>query len=167
LSDGSAGSAGERDVLLTGSMAALAFDTFGQGLLKLRAGSSVVVPCGNLGVCVVAEHALVGNYASRTWIVRPVEARGHSPVAALLRIPSHGKLLQSIVAGEMKVGATVVAGAHDIVDLFLVYVGLLAIEVLLPATLVVFAVSLEHQEVTVRTFMVEWPAERFHYIGRL
>ena len=114
---------------------------------------------GIFGISVVAEHALVVHGANRARKVRLIVPWAHVPIAALFGIPAQGQDLKRAAACEMKIGERMISRADDEIDLFLVDIGLFAVESDLPAPLIVLAVARDHGEVTVRCLVMEWLSE--------
>jgi hypothetical protein len=56
-------------------------------------------------------------------------------------------LLQRIPAGQVKIGARMIARSHDEIHRLLIDIGFPAVEPRLPAPLVIFAVPLDHRKV--------------------
>src|SRR6202012_2102313 len=97
----------------------------------------------------------------RAWVLLAIEARRHRPVPALFRIPAERQFLKSPAFREVQIAPAMIAGADHIIDSLLVDVRLLAIETLLPAPLIILAVTLDHFEICVRRCMVKRLAKAF------
>ncbi len=138
-----------------GTVAPLAIDAFGERSGIYGLGKGLFMSGRDCGIGVVAEHAVVGDGAAEVVVIRTVVAGVHGPVAALLGVPGQGQLDQRIGGGTVQIRARVIAGPHDVVDLLLHHVDLLAGGIELVATLKVLPVALEHGEVAVRRLMVE------------
>jgi len=143
------------DVVLAGSVAALATDAVGEGQQVDRFGAWFFVSFGDFGVGVVAEEALVVDGAFGAGIIGAVEAGEHVPGAAVFGVPAEGELLEAAARIEVEISAAVVAGAEDVVGGFLFDVGFAAVVIELPAALVGFAIALDHGEVAVRGGVIE------------
>src|SRR5215831_1897108 len=91
------------------TVAALAIDPFWQPARIDRAALPFGRARVDLRITVVTEHATVIDLAAEALVSGPVVTGAHSPVAAILRIPGHGKLHQFIVRGAMQVTARMIA----------------------------------------------------------
>ena len=80
----------------------------------------------DVGIGVVAEHALATHPPQEAEVVGAVEARRHAP-ALILGVPGDGKLVELPPGGAEEIGARGVAGAQDPVDLLLDDVDRLAV----------------------------------------
>ena len=100
------------EVVATGAMAALAIDALGE--LSVEHGFDAGGRVGGVGV--VAEHTVGADFAPGGR-VRCIEARVEGPGAAGLGIPGEGEFSEGAAGGAVEVGADVVAGAHDEIDL--------------------------------------------------
>ena len=152
-------------VTAAGTVAPLTIDAFRERSGIHGLGERLLVTRRNRGIRVVAEHAIVRDGAAEAVVIRTVVARVHRPVAALLGVPGQRQFDQRIAGGSMQVRARVIAGAHDVVDLLLHHVDLLAAGIELVAALIIFPVALKHREVAVRRLMVEGVlvGEIFHH----
>ncbi len=100
---------GAAHVLAARPVAALAAEALGEPL-RVDLGRSIgVAPGRDLGVAVVAEHALPAHPPEHSLVVRPVVPRGHPP-APLLGIPGDGELVEFALRRPIEIGAGVVAG---------------------------------------------------------
>src|SRR5262245_54814587 len=93
-----------RSCNVTGARAvtALAVDALRKIARKNRFASRRVVSFRNLGVCIVAKDALVGNQPARRGM-QGIESGTHGPVAALFRIPGERHLDQRSARRAMQV----------------------------------------------------------------
>jgi hypothetical protein len=134
------------DVLRAGAMAAFAIDAFGQlrGEEWFHAGQILSWSDGRIGV--VAEHAVVGDSAAGVGVGGVVKSGTHCPIAAVGGIPGDGQFDESVFGGAMDITAGMIAGAHDIVNLKLLYVGL--------ATLIADLVSAKEEGVTAADHLI-------------
>lgn len=147
---GGVGGGGEVGVGCAGAVAALAVDAFGEGVEVYGFGEGLLAGGRDGRVSVVTEHAVVGDGAAEAIVERAIVAGIHGEVAAILGVPAEGELDEGAGGGAVKVGAGVVAGAHDEVDLLFEQVDAAALGVELIAELEVVAAALEHFEVAFR-----------------
>ena len=144
---GGGAGAGEFDVAETGAVAALTVDAVGEGIEVDGFGEGLFVAGRNARVAVVAVHAVVGDRAAEAFVVGSVVAGIHGPVAALVGVPAEGELDEGVAGRTVEVGAGVMAGAEDEVDLLFDLVGGAAVGAELVAALEELAAALEHGEV--------------------
>ena len=86
------------DMPTSRAMTPLAIDAFRKRPRINGFGERLLVSGRNSRIGVVAEHAIVGDRAAETVMVRPIVARVHRPVAALLGVPSQRQFDQRIGA---------------------------------------------------------------------
>src|SRR6185437_8938134 len=103
------------DVRCAGTVATLAIDTHRQRIVHRFSGEIAMRRWWNLRIRVVAEHALVGNYAASHW-GSIVEAGIHGELAAPLRVPCHRQFDERAVLFSVMVGAHMETRAHHVVD---------------------------------------------------
>ena len=92
----------------------------------------------------MAEDALRTHGAVHVGLVGLVEPRAHVPGSAFLHVPVDRQLHQPSLRSPVQVGAGMVSGADNIVDLFLPNVGFLAVEPDYRAAYIKFPVALGH-----------------------
>src|ERR1700691_4756234 len=126
-------------------MTALALDSLGQRQRVDRLGARIVMPGGDRGITVVAEHALVTDFSGGGRIA-VVEARIQRPVAAVFGIPGERKFDQRVADIAMQITADMIARSHDVIDLPFRGVFLLTAVSDLPDSLVVGSVLRDRLE---------------------
>src|SRR5258705_8915572 len=124
------------DMGAPGAMAALAIDAIGDRSAKNRRRSGSIGTLFNLGITVVAEHALIGDLAAKILLIGAVVTRIHGPVALFFGVPADWQLTEPTVGTLVQIGARVVSGPDNEVDLFLNHVGLFAVETNLVTALI-------------------------------
>lgn len=103
------------DVARAGAVATLTVDALREVTSEDGFCAGVVVTGRNRGVRVVAEHAVVPDFASERRVTA-VEAGVECPLAAGLGVPGEREFDEGSASAAVKVGTDMVAGAHDEVD---------------------------------------------------
>ena len=148
------------DVSLTGTVAALAVDSFGSAPVNTGPLPSSVT---SARVSVVTRHAVLIDQPAEVLMHGFVIAGAHSPIAgsrARLRsllspVPAHRHLEQSSVSIAVQKCLCVVARADHVMGFDLEGVRLCAIEADLVTPLIKPAVALQHRVMPVRCFVVQ------------
>src|SRR5579871_1308614 len=148
-------SSGGFHMILSGAVASLAIDCLWERLDIPGLRCRLLTPLRDAWIGVMAEHALVMNHACGALVVGSVVTRIHPPIAAFFGVPAKRQLLQRAPAGEVQVGAGMIAGTDNEIDLFLFDVGFPSIEADLPATLEVFPSADQDVEIGVRYRVIE------------
>src|ERR1700733_9337232 len=118
--------------------------------LRNRVGEKRKTRVAALGItalqrqAIVAQQALAGDGATKVLLVRSIITRAHRPITGVLYVPGDRQFDQPAIGAAVQIAAGVVAGANDVVDLFLGNVCLLAVEALLRPALIKPAVVLHH-----------------------
>src|SRR5436309_11514455 len=74
-------------------------------------GKRLFLPFGNLWIAVMAKHAIVGDFAAKPLMVRPIIARVHRPMAALVRIPAQRQFNEGVARRPVQESPRVIAGS--------------------------------------------------------
>src|ERR1700761_5450144 len=125
---------GSANVCRAWTVTALALNAQRQSVVDRLRGKISMQRRRNLGIGVVAEHALIRDDAARhrSGII---EARIHAELAAIFRIPRHRQLDERAVLFTVQIGAGVIAGPHYVVDRELLDIVVTTVKALLPAAL--------------------------------
>src|ERR1041385_3627761 len=138
-----------------GAVAALAIDPFGQRIPIYGFGKRLSVARRNAGISVMAEHAVVADFAPEAIVIGPVVSGVHGPGAAFFGVPGERQFDEGVAGGAVEISARVIAGTHHVVDLLLHDVDLAAGGIELMAALIIFAIAAQHGEVAAGSVMVE------------
>jgi len=127
------------------TMAALAINPFRQAIAKNEFAVGCFM-CGDLRIAIVAEHAVIADFAAR---VRRggIVARIHGEMAALFRVPGEWQFDQRAARRAMQISAHPAARAHDVIDAQLFHVLFPALVPELPSALIKLAVAHQHRVV--------------------
>ncbi len=132
-------------MILARTMAALTIDAFRQSAFEDGLTSRIVVPCGDRGISVVTEHAVIADPPTSRWMAG-VETGVECIHAAFFGIPGQRELDECISGCAMKIGPDVVARAHDVVDFLLPNAFFGPLETNLPSALIVACLFLDDLE---------------------
>ncbi len=101
-------------MVLTGSMAPLAVDSFRQ--VSWKDCRSLQAIGFDRRIAVVAKHASIRDGSTKTGVVWPVVTGAHGPVAAIFTVPGDRKLHQLFRLCSADIAAGMISGTEPVVD---------------------------------------------------
>jgi hypothetical protein len=105
------------NVSFSGTVTALAIDSFRHPIRKERGSFPVVGSRLELRIAIMAEHTFIRNFAAESGMIGSVICRTHCPETPLFRVPRERKLHQFPRFGTAEITPSVLSGPEPIVDL--------------------------------------------------